>query len=222
MTLPDDKIVTLEKMDEFFNLRADLYDNHMINDLGLGEFYEIIADCFNTPIKRLLGLGCGTGLEFKLLFERYPDMEVTGIDLSDSMLHKMKEKYPDKSIRLICGSYFDVDFEGLYDHVLSTYSFHHFCESSKLELYKKVYNALSQEGVFVFGDYIASTLEQQQELIAENEKRRREQGVNDDEFYHFDIPFTVETETRLMKAAGFSNIELVRQWEKTAIIIARA
>ena len=71
----------------------------------------------------------------------------------------------------------------------------------------------------VFGDYTVSTIERQNELIAVNERKRYEQGIV--EFYHFDTPFTPETEMRLMKAAGFASTEIVRQWENTAIIIAR-
>ncbi|MDR2571430.1 MAG: class I SAM-dependent methyltransferase [Oscillospiraceae bacterium] len=211
----------LEEMSVFFNARADFYDSHMIDDLGLDVFYETIADCFVAPISRLLDLGCGTGLEFERLFEKNPDMKVTGIDLSAEMLKKIKEKYPRKNFRLICGSYFDVDFDGLYDHVLSTYSLHHFSEEQKLELYRKIYAALEPGGLFVLGDYTVSTIERQHELLVANDKKRKEQGIADGEFYHFDTPFTPETEIRLMTTAGFASAEIVRQWENTTIIIAK-
>jgi len=212
--------MSLEKMNEFFNARADIYDKHMLDDLGLDEFYTAISDCFDKPVKRLLDLGCGTGLELDRLFERFPGMEVTGIDLSEEMLSKLKEKYPGKSLRLICGSYFDADFGGEYDHVLSTYSLHHFSEESKTELYKKIHASMEAGGVFILGDYTVSTIERQQELLAANAAKRREQGIPESEFYHFDTPFTPETEMRLMKAAGFTSAEVVRQWENTSIIIA--
>lgn len=211
----------LEEMSAFFNARADTYDSHMINDLGLNEFYEAIADCFAAPINRLLDLGCGTGLEFERLFEKNPDMKVTGIDLSAEMLKKIEVKYPRRNLRLICDSYFDVDFDGLYDHALSTYSLHHFSEERKLELYRKIYAALEPGGIFVFGDYTVSTIERQRELLSANEKKRNEQGIVDDGFFHFDTPFTAETEMRLMQTAGFVSAEIVRQWESTTIIITR-
>ena len=213
--------MSLEKMDDFFNVRADLYDSHMLNDLGLDEFYEAIDACLDKPITRLLDLGCGTGLELERLFERFPNTEVTGIDMSSEMLKKLELKYPGKSLRLICGSYFDEDFEGVYDCVLSTYSLHHFSEDEKLALYRKIHAALHWNGVFVFGDYTVSTLERQQELLAYNDTKRREQGIPDGEVYHFDTPFTPETEIRLMKTAMFFDVEVIRQWESTSIIIAK-
>jgi hypothetical protein len=36
----------LEKMNEFFDKRADTYDGHMLEELQLTKFYEAIADCF--------------------------------------------------------------------------------------------------------------------------------------------------------------------------------
>lgn len=213
--------MSLEKMDDFFNTRADMYDSHMLDDLSLDEFYIAITDCFDRPVTRLLDLGCGTGLELNRLFERFPDMEVTGIDLSDEMLNKLKEKYSDKKLRLICGSYFDIDFDGIYDHVLSTYSLHHFNEEIKTELYKKIYAVMEAGGIFVFGDYTVPTIERQQELLDANDAKRKEQGIAEGEFYHFDTPFTPETEMRLLKNAGFTSAEVVRQWENTSIIIAK-
>ena len=211
----------LEEMGEFFNVRTDIYDSHMIDNLGLAEFYTAIADCIDAPVNNLLDLGCGTGLELEGLFHKYPNMEVTGIDMAGEMLKKLKDKFPGKKLRLICGSYFDVDFDGVYDCVLSTYSLHHFCEESKLDLYKKVYSALKPGGTFVLGDYTVDTLQRQHELAAINDAKRRILGIKEAVICHFDTPFTAKVEMRLMKAAGFAATEVVKQWDSTSIIVAK-
>ena len=143
------EIEELEEMSAFFNARADSYDSHMLGDMGLDEFYEAITDCFDEPIKHLLDLGCGTGLELERLFERYPDMDVTGIDLSQEMLNILADKFSERKLSLICGSFIDADLGGLYDNVVSTYALHHFSEESKLELYRKIYAAMAPGGKFV-------------------------------------------------------------------------
>jgi len=213
----------LEKMDDFFDVRADTYDDHMLVDLELDEFYEEIASriCPDKPNFRLLDLGCGTGLELSRLFDKYPDMQVTGVDLSPKMLEQLRMKFPDKTFQLICGSYFDTDFSNGYDVVLSTYSLHHFSAEEKGMLYRKIYAALNFGGVFLLGDYTALTKERQDEMIAENIRIRQEQGLPDGEFYHVDIPFTAENEIRLMKDAGFQSVEVVRRWDNTSVILAR-
>ena len=118
-------------------------------------------------------------------------------------------------------SFFDEDFGGVYDCVLSTYSLHHFSEDTKLILYKKIYDALKPGSAFIFGDYTVKMPKRQQELLLINDIKRREQGIADGEFYHFDTPFTAETEMRLMKAAGFATADITKEWDSTSIIIAR-
>ena len=217
-----DAIQRLEGMADFFDIRADIYDSHMLDDLNLAEFYEAIAKCFvNHLPQKLLDLGCGTGLELEHLFEMSPELSVTGVDLSSNMLKKLEEKYSDKQITLIHGSYFDADFGKNYDSALSTYSFHHFSEEEKLALYRKIFDALKPGGIFVHGDYTVKTLSRQQELITANDHLRTANGISEGEFYHFDIPFTAETEIKLLKAAGFAHAETVKEWDSTSIFVAR-
>jgi len=214
----------LERMDDFFNARAGIYDHHMLVDLALDDFYGEIAEWVR-PVRadfRLLDLGCGTGLELARLFEKYPGMQVTGIDLSAEMLALLREKFPDRPMRLIRGSYFEVDFGGPYDIVLSTYSLHHFTEDEKRRLYRKIHGALATGGTFVFGDYTVASQAQQAELMAECARIRQEHGAPGSGLYHLDIPFTAENEVRLMQEAGFPSAEAVRRWEHASAIIARA
>ena len=215
--------MSLEKMNEFFDKRADTYDRHMLVDLQLEEFYEEIANCFpvGTNTLKLLDLGCGTGLELERLFLKFHDLSVTGIDLSQEMLNVLKVKYADKEIKLICGSYFDVIFKDNYfDYALSTYSLHHFSEEDKIGLYNKVFASLRDGGIYVEGDYICKTIEQQLFFISVNERLRKENNITDG-FYHYDTPFTIETQIKLLKIAGFTDAQLVKEWESTSIIVAR-
>jgi len=214
--------MALERMHDFFNIRAEIYDNHMLVDLGLDAFYEEIANQINPakPDFRLLDLGCGTGIELERLFMKYPLMSAVGIDLSPKMLRQLKNKYPGNGIQTLCGSYFDVPFGGQYDIVLSTYSFHHWSKAEKLPLYKKIYEAVTDGGVFIEGDYTCQTAKQEQSFQNELKRLRNEQNLPETEFYHFDIPLAAETQAHLLHAAGFSEVRLVRQWENTSIFMA--
>jgi tRNA (cmo5U34)-methyltransferase len=215
--------MSLEKMNEFFDQRADIYDNHMLAELQLSEFYEVIAECFtfDTQTPKLLDLGCGTGLQLERLFLKCPELSVTGIDLSREMLRILESKYPDKPLTLLCASYFDVDLgEGIYDAALSTYSLHHFDEAVKTNLYKKIHAALRDGGTFVEGDYTCKTEERMKYLLAENERLRKEAGISGG-FYHFDTPFTPEKQRTMLKAAGFRDVTIVKEWDNTSIFVAR-
>ncbi len=213
----------LEPMGAFFDKRADTYDSHMLNDLQLAEFYEAVAGVFSETQSAvsLLDLGCGTGLELERLFLKMPRLCVTGIDLSSQMLDLLRKKFPDKTINLTCGSYFKTDFgENAFDYALSTYSLHHFCEAEKQALYTKIYMALKPYGLFVLGDYICKTEDEQRFYLNESRRLTEAQSLPQG-MYHYDTPFTADTETALLKRAGFSEVQLVKKWESTGLFTAR-
>ena len=208
----------LEKMAEFFEARLDFYDEHMLNDiLGAKEFYPFTAECLpKTAVTTVIDLGCGTGLELEEYFKFNPTAKITGIDLSEGMLNALKEKFTDKEITLIQGSYFDVPFgESKFDAAVSVESLHHFTKAAKLPLYKKLYASLKDGGYFVLTDYFAP--DDEYETFYQNEliRLKREQGIADSEFYHYDTPLTVAHETEALLEAGFSTVEVLNSWENT-------
>ena len=119
----------LEKMDDFFTVRVDGYDEHMKRNIeGASSFYKFTASLLPTENKaNVLDLGCGTGLELEEYFSVNPKARVTGIDLTEAMLESLKAKFSDKEITTVCGSYFDVPFGiEVYDAAVSVESLHHF------------------------------------------------------------------------------------------------
>lgn len=208
----------LEKMDVFFENRLDGYDEHMLNTIeGAREFYPYTAGCLpEQKNAEVLDLGCGTGLELEYYFRANPSVKVTGIDLSQGMLEALKEKFSDKELSLICGSYFDVPFgEEIYDAAVSVESLHHFTKDEKLPLYKKLCNALKPDGYFILTDYFAELEEQERFFRGELLRLKKEQGVSDDEFYHYDTPLTVQHEQEALLEAGFARVEILNSWGAT-------
>ena len=49
---------------------------------------------------------------------------------------------------------------------------------------------------------------------------KREQGINDDELYHYDTPLTVNHEIEALVEAGFSSVEVLGSWGATCTIKA--
>jgi ubiquinone/menaquinone biosynthesis C-methylase UbiE len=151
-----------------------------------------------------------------------PKLQVTGIDLTQAMLDKLKEKHPDKSLNLICGSYFDVPFGfANYDCVISFQTMHHFSHDMKTDLYKKICQALSQDGVYIECDYMVEIQEDEDFYYAENERICKEMGLSENEFYHYDTPCTLSNQIFMLKNAGFCNVEMVFRVENTTILVAR-
>ena len=208
----------LEKMGEFFDNRLEIYDEHQLNCIeSAREFLKFTAECLPIfPNCTILDLGCGTGLELECYYAINASAKVTGIDLAPGMLRKLKEKFRGRDIKLIEGSYFDVPFgKAVYDAAVSVESLHHFTAEEKIPLYKKLRESLKLDGYFVLTDYFSLSAEEEYQHREELLRLKKEQGITDDTFYHFDTPLTVEHEIECFKKAGFSKVEILNHWGAT-------
>ena len=213
----------LEKMADFFENRLDEYDEHMMTNIeAADEFYPFTAKQLPTTENcHILDLGCGTGLELEEYYPLNPSAKITGVDLSQGMLSALKKKFADKDITLICGSYFDVHFGmSLFDSAVSVESLHHFTKAEKVPLYAKLHRALKDGGYFVLTDYFSLTDEEEQMHRQNLSELKTEQGISDDAFYHYDTPLTVKHETEALLEAGFSSVEVLKNWGATYTIKA--
>lgn len=214
----------LEKMDAFFEARLDGYEEHMLKNIeSADEFYLFTARLLpTTPGTKVLDLGCGTGLELDWYLKKNTAAKITGIDLSSGMLAALRKKYPQIELELICGSYFEVPFgDCVFDAAVSVESLHHFTGEEKLPLYTKLYNALKPDGYFVITDYFALSTEEEQMHRQNLLALKAEQGIADDAFYHYDTPLTVAHEAAILRAAGFSKVEVLKNWGATYTIRAK-
>ena len=213
----------LETMSDFFTARTEMYDEHMLTEVeGCKEGYAKMASLVPDDVQTLLDLGCGTGLELEAIFGRIPQLKVTGIDLTASMLQKLREKFPDKDMKLICGDYFQLEFgENAFDCAVSFQTMHHFAKDKKLTLYKKIWESLKVGGAYIECDYMVLTQAEEDHWFSENDRLRHEQGIVGDEFYHYDTPCTIDNQIELLKKSGFSSVEQVFRMENTTMLVAK-
>lgn len=68
-----------------------------------------------------------TGLELEFYFPHNLSPRITDIDLAPGVLQRLREKFPDRDIQLIKGSYFNVPLGSkICDAAASAESIHHF------------------------------------------------------------------------------------------------
>lgn len=107
----------LESMAGFFDARTEQYEAHMAPWTAQ---YQWMARELPSGTRRLLDLGCGTGLELDCIFRRLPDLEVTGVDLAGGMLDLLRRKHRDKALTLVQADYFAWEPEsGPFDAVVA-------------------------------------------------------------------------------------------------------
>ncbi len=216
--LAETAAVPLEEMSAFFANRLESYEAHMA---AWNEAYQKFASFLPDDCNEILDLGCGTGLELQSVFARFPNVRVTGIDMSADMLAALSAKYGDKALQTTCGDYFTVEFgKGSFDAVISFQSLHHFTPQKKTALFKKILDALKPGGVFLNCDYFACCDEEEALLFAECVRRRAAANIPDTEFVHFDTPLTLAHEAQLLKSAGFAKAEPLESCNGAVFLLA--
>ncbi len=206
--------VKYEEMSSFFNERAEGYEAHMRETVNSFEmYYDLISSSIEETDKEIeiLDLGCGTGLEIEGIFKKAPNARVTCIDMSEEMLEILLEKYKSKKgqINIIKDSYLTHSF-GLkrYDYVISVMTMHHFVYDEKKRLYEKIRSAVKDGGRYIEGDYVVSQ-ENEEKWLREYYEAYEKYGLEAGKLYHIDIPFSMETQKKLLSEAGFAKFELV-------------
>ncbi|MBR5871352.1 MAG: class I SAM-dependent methyltransferase [Clostridia bacterium] len=184
-------------MQTFFNERVDGYDNAHAN---LMESKECLTHTLPEHTKTVLDLGAGTGLELTALFARFPEAQVTAVDISEKMLELLRARPFGDRVTCVAGDFFEVPFGDGFDAVISTSALHHFTRADKAVLYTKVYRALKPGGLFINSDWVAGSQEEEDERFLELEENP--QGRS-----HIDTPLTIENERLALTEAGFEEIE---------------
>lgn len=188
-----------QEMNEFFNKVVEI--NYDEKHSARIETKEKVVEFLPKDPKKIIDLGAGTGLELIKLYKVYPNVHTTAIDISDGMLKKLKERNISDNITIVNKSFFDYDFGTENDAVISTQALHHFEPKDKVVLYKKAFDCLKENGVFINEDYFAEDDAQEKQLFEDYRNLVRGEGM------HYDTPLTLEHEIEVLKEAGFSQVE---------------
>jgi tRNA (cmo5U34)-methyltransferase len=200
-----------ELMAGFFDARVEGYNRHMLTEVN-ERMYPLLGACF--PVTEdaiaVLDIGCGTGMELAFIFANAPNARITCVDVSRGMLDELLRSYPDRhgQITAVQASYLDWPYpEESFDIVVSNQTMHHFFPEEKKAVYRKILSALKPGGFYVEGDFMVD------EMLSEQYLRRYEAAVSrmaerpKPGEYHIDIPFTAETQRRLLMESGFGAAE---------------
>ncbi len=216
-----------EVMPAFFSNRADTYDDHMRDTMGVDfdRYYLAVASALD-PTERsvsLLDLGTGTGAELAAIMARLPCAHITCVDVSAAMLRKLSDRYHASAHRLtlVRGSYLGLHYRpGAYDYVVSVMTMHHLTCGAKLDLYRRLRQSLKPGGRYIEGDWVVSPAKAREyrELRAVR-LLLVPPGAGEAE-YHLDIPLTLEDQVGLLQSAGFDPVSVRLHEGERAVLAA--
>ena len=121
------------------------------------DFYHAAVSAADWPGEqpRILDIGAGTGALSALLLGRYPEADLTLLDISSEMLDIAAKRFsPNEHVHLIVSDYSHEDLPGSYDLVCSALSIHHLETADKQQLFRRIFAALNPGGIFINAEQV--------------------------------------------------------------------
>ncbi|PHS34373.1 MAG: carboxy-S-adenosyl-L-methionine synthase CmoA [Sulfurovum sp.] len=223
-----DKVFTekISKKFEFDEAVASVFDDMLSRSVP---FYDEVRKLVISLIlaeekegKKVLDLGSSTA---KFLLDLHSKMSVPmrlkGLDNSQAMLDRAEQKCQAfgaeielELVDMLAYNYSDEDI------VVANYTLQFIRPIQRLELVKKIYNGMHNDGVFIFSEKIVfedKVLDKQ--MIDIYYEYKKQQGYSEYEIAqkrealeNVLIPFTIKENIQMCKDAGFTKIETVFQW----------
>ncbi|MDD2473292.1 MULTISPECIES: class I SAM-dependent methyltransferase [unclassified Methanoculleus] len=135
-----------------------------------------IVDYLPPHPRRVLELGCGTGILTAMIREECPGAEITGIDLSPEMLKKAAAKPELAEVRFLAQDLRDAWPEGRYDAIVTSLCLHHVSKEERVLVARRALRALSPGGRFICGDIFRARHDWEEEIQREIWCRNMKRG----------------------------------------------
>ena len=225
---------SITKQFEFDEEVASVFDDMLNRSVP---FYKemqrlsiVFANNFLENGSRVYDLGCSTATTLIELSKNCnKDLKLIGIDNSKAMLERAnnKSKAFGVDIKFICNDIFDVDLKDA-KVIFSNYTLQFIRPLQREKLVKKIYDGLTEGGVFIFSEKLVSQNSiLNKQLIDEYYSFKKAQGYSEFEISqkrealeNVLIPYTEDENNKMIKDAGFSHCEMVFKWVNFATFIA--
>jgi tRNA (cmo5U34)-methyltransferase len=167
---------------------------------------------------KILDLGCGTGNISQKIKEKFPNAQITAVDLAENMIKMAKAKLsPYKDIEYIRADFRELEFQEEYDAVVSSLALHHMSPEEQRSFYRRIIGFLKGGGVFYNADNIlGSTLYLNQvymdkwvEFMLQYRSQEEVEEIWLPKHREEDFPSPLHSHIQWMKEAGFTEVDVV-------------
>jgi len=182
-------------------------------------------------VSRILELGCGTGNLSSVLAQRFPQAEITMVDISSEMLENCRQRLgQDSRFTFRVADLNNLDFDAAsFDLVTSSIAIHHINSAAKAALFQRVHSWLREDGVFAYSDQFAgATTELYQTHLEFWRSEALKLGATDDDWnvwmqHQDDADFhdPLIDQIDWLRAAGFQNVDCPWRFLLWTVVLAQ-
>jgi len=235
--MKQDKVFSkpIEKKFEFDEAVASVFDDMLSRSVP---FYDEVRKLVISLIlaeqeegKKVLDLGSSTA---KFLLDLHSKMDnkmiLKGLDNSQAMLDRAEQKCQafGANITLEFADMLTYNYEN-EDVVVSNYTLQFIRPMQRLELVKKIYEGMKDDGIFIFSEKVVfKDKKLDKDLIDVYYEYKKEQGYSEYEIAqkrealeNVLIPFTIEENIQMCKDAGFRSVDTIFQWANFVTFVAK-
>ena len=212
---------------QVFNATASTYDADRSRLIpGCDAFYGCAVNLVPANATHILELGAGSGLFTQLLRDRLPQAQIHLMDFSGAMLSLAQQRLGDDSqLTYQQADYLTEPFPHRLSAVVSSLSIHHLDDEGKRAVFRKAYNALLPNGVFVNAEQVAGptpALEERYKSLWLEQVRAAgatEQQVNESLYrQQEDRCASVEDQLLWLRQAGFADADCWYKQNRFAVL----
>jgi len=232
-----DKVFTekITKKFEFDEAVASVFDDMLSRSVP---FYDEVRKLVISLVlaeqkegKKVLDLGSSTA---KFLLDLHSKMDVPmqlkGLDNSQAMLDRAAQKCQafGAKIELEFADMLEYDYRN-EDVIISNYTLQFIRPMQRIELVKKLYDGLKENGMFIFSEKVVfEDKKLDKQMIDIYYDYKKTQGYSEYEIAqkrealeNVLIPFTIEENRHMCREAGFKQIDTVFQWANFVTFVAK-
>ncbi len=223
----------IEKQFEFDENVASVFDDMLNRSVPFYKenlFLQIdILEHFLNDGESVTDLGSSTGTFLIELAKRKKNLHLTGIDNSEAMIKRAKNKAKafGADIKFIQKDFMDFSFEN-QKAITANYTIQFIRPLQREKLIRKIYNSLKPKGIFLMSE----------KLITENKKLnkrmidlyydyKKRMGYSEFEIAqkrealeNVLIPYTMQENIEMLKNTGFKDVEVIFRWNNFATFMA--
>ncbi len=187
-----------------------------------------LKNCTNKNV--VYDLGCSTASTLINIGQKSQfDLELIGIDNSDAMLQRAKQKTKayGLDISFLNSDIFDIDFKQA-KVIISNYTLQFIRPLKREKLIQKIYDSLEDGGVFIFSEKVIcddKVLDKQ--MIDEYISYKKDKGYSEFEIAqkrealeNVLIPYSYEENKKMIEDVGFKSFDCLFKWVNFATFIA--
>jgi tRNA (cmo5U34)-methyltransferase len=213
-------MMVMEDVKEQFGNVSKKYDSQRKYLIPCFEdFYKVCLPLIKSVsnAKTVLDIGAGTGLFSQFIYQKNPHLHFTLADISAPMLSVAKKRF--EGLKNFDYKEIDISKEkipGKYDVIISGLAIHHLEDADKQKVYKHVYAALNEGGLFINADQVTgrtmlfdSLYKYQWRETVSASGLDHEALIQAFERTKLDKLASLESQLEMLKNAGFSEVDCI-------------